>query len=124
MESTNGNSIGGTQMKCVYCAKCGAQLMLKKIGLPAYGKVIDLVPVHECGELQNPDFGEPSQVVEVQKGVDDEFVSKTNELRTHTVFDARLRDRREEQSEESISSTAPRSLIDKVLGRDLGNEDF
>ena len=112
-------------MNHVYCAKCGAKLMIKKIGLPAYAKIINVVPVHECGEVQNLEstLGEPEVVVRVEDTTDNEFVSKTNDLRKKTVFDTRLGDRRPKDQQKDITSTAPKSLIDKVLGKDI-DEDF
>lgn len=103
----------------VFCSECGTKLVISRKGMPAYGRIIDLVNPHVCTEEPiEPDLGMAIPItVYTEKG---KFVQKLNELhlpKFESIDSERLRDRRTisipsgVEIESDIRSTAPNSVL-------------
>lgn len=127
----------------LYCANCGQRLTLIRKALPKLGVIVDLVQYHECPQVVDADFNfdfnapmapsvegrnlclstldklEPPRggikspsFDKVEKGVD--FQHETSKRIFGGVSTEDLRDRRFEQSEKPIVSTAPSTILDQI----------
>ena len=110
-------------MKVVYCSSCGQALPITLRGLPAYGRIINLIPPHECTEeVQELDLGPPADTGHVVSG-EDKFVQKLNELKDPPFQTAMGPGdlRAPEHKKSGVTSTAPQSTIDMVKEGPLGD---
>ena len=94
--------------KIVYCSNCGQRLEITRKALKGYGRIIDLIPPHECSE-------EPQELdltpIEIPTKAEGKFVRNLDDLKVPSVSTADLRDRRPSQD---IKSTAPASLLKQM----------
>ncbi len=102
--------------KVVYCSSCGTPLEITRKALPKYGRIIDLVPPHECSEeLHDVELVPIS--VPLPKSEEGKFVQHLNELEPPqnlgAVSTEQLRDRRSAEYIKNVSS-APISLLDQL----------
>ena len=95
--------------KIVYCSNCGKRLEITRKALKGYGRIIDLVPPHECSE--EPQELDLTPIDIPTKGADGKFVQNLDNLKVPSVSTADLRDRRPSQD---IKSTAPTSLVHQM----------
>jgi hypothetical protein len=106
-------------MRVVYCANCGTSLGIIRKALPKYGKIIELVPTHDCLPEPIPFKWEPNPIptYTIPKKGDDKFVEKLNELQPPPIFedDRSLGDRRPaEHVKDCAKSSAPTNLLNML----------
>lgn len=99
-------------MKAIYCSKCHKKLKLIRKAIPDYGRVIELIEPHECGEIVPIDLG--PKLVRNSNDLEPTAHASVGSLST-----ADFRDRRKP---EDVKSSAPLSLIDQIQGM-KGPED-
>ena len=110
-------------MKLIYCTKCGKKLPVYRKALPNFGRIIDLVEPHTCGEMVEEFDLSPINIpatVIPDKG--NEFVQKLNGLSPTKAND--IPDRRDLSNVEDkrkVKTTAPKSLLDQV--KSFGNSN-
>lgn len=99
--------------KLYYCGNCGLRLRVTRKALPRYGKIIEIVDVHECSEtIAEVDFTEVGTPMYVPEGKN-EFIQKLNALDPpRTIFDNQPKDRRE--SEHVKTSIAPPGILNAI----------
>jgi len=106
-------------MRYVYCANCGAKLVITRKALPKYGRIIDIVEYHEC--YDNPvEFDltpneVPAYSVEPDGEGKDKFAQNLNGLQPSPIIAGGFKDTRKPEHVKSNSqSTAPSSVIDNL----------
>lgn len=97
--------------KIVYCSNCGQRLEVTRKALKGYGRIIELIPPHECSE-------EPQELdltpIEIPKKVGGKFVQNLNELRPANLGSVSTMDLRDRRATQDVKSTAPASLLTQV----------
>jgi len=104
--------------KLTYCSNCGLRLSVYIKALPNYGRIVNLIPPHECTEEPVEFDLTPLDVPRFQPDEkNNKFVKKLNELASKLPnTDSDLRDRR---PSDQVKSTAPESLLDNI--KDMPN---
>lgn len=103
-------------MKVIYCENCGACLEIKRKAMPTYGRIIDLVPYHECSDEIIPFDMSPNPVPTFMPNEEKQkFVEKLNELQPQkSPFGIDTRDLRDQRKIEDVKSTAPLNLLNSI----------
>lgn len=94
-------------MKSVHCSQCGKELLITRKALPKYGRVINLIDPHECGEVVEPDW--PIVSVPLPPSGGKKFVKKLNELQPPPKDLRPL-----PEIEPKVVSTVPETILDHL----------
>lgn len=110
-------------MKIVYCSNCGSRLNVYRKALPKFGKIIDIVEFHECGEeVQELDLTPVDIPMFNTTEGKDKFVKKLNELAPRPKLEQVLNDDPGDRRDiANVKTTAPGSVID--MFKSLTGED-
>jgi hypothetical protein len=98
-------------MKFVRCAECGTELEIKRVALPKYGQIVDIIPQHICPSTP-VQFNPTPNPLPVSGG---QFVLKLNDLAKSSIplpnaEGSELKDRRPDV----VTSTAPKTIFDQI----------
>lgn len=96
-------------MKTVHCSQCGQELPITRKALPKYGRIVDLIDPHECGEIVEPDWSIVS--VPLPSSGTKKFVQKLNELQPPPK-EQPLRDLRNVSDDQK--SSAPETILKAI----------
>jgi hypothetical protein len=111
----------------IYCARCGKQLAISIKALPQLAKTMTLIEPHECGEMEQIDFGSIAEIpAPLTRREQDKTVSGfpfAQHIDENTAklekpnFDDGSGDRRPDENKRVHPSIAPEGLREMALGR-------
>lgn len=99
--------------KVVYCAECGRKIPIFRKAIKGYGRIIELIPTHECSEEPEELDLTPIKVPPAEDIVNGKFKDTIDDLKTPNSTRP-TRGFQDVRPKDSIKNLAPQGVLEQV----------